>query len=244
MDDERISLVARMISEHVASPSLRHIRDPAIIGRLAREIVEATQRSGVLWIKWTGPRETVIKAAATVWLPIDDLVSFLNSLPGPRLTRTDVEQRLRAIWEEPYASYPNSAVTDVCRARYAAESAAGTEFIAIVGALAELVEHEEERLCQEREEQCRQAREAERARSLGRFNAGADIGWTSLGQPGVVFSRRNGRLFRGEQGADRRWRLSRVADTADAGKLIGTYLTRRDMTKAVEKIAYEPEPRW
>jgi hypothetical protein len=108
----------------------------------------------------------------------------------------------------------------------------------------EHVEQEEQRLRREQEARYRQAREAERTRTLGRFHAGADIGWTDVGRPGSIFSRRNGRLFRAEQGKDKRWRLYRVEGVEDGGKPIGTYLTRSDVTKAVEKIAYEPEPRW
>lgn len=244
MDDERRYIVTRKILEHVASPSLRHIRDPAIVGRLAKEIVEAVDRSGSPWTKWSGTREAVAKAAAALWIPTEDLVAFLNHLPGGRLTRTDVEQRLRALWEEPYSAYPNDELKEGCVALYAAEKAAGTEFIAIVGALGEHVEREEERLRQEREARYRQVREEERARVLGRFQAGADIGWTDIGRPGSIFSRRNGRLFRADQGKDKRWRLYRVESTEDAGKLVGTYLTRREASRALEKIAYEPEPRW
>jgi hypothetical protein len=195
VDDERRYIVARKILEHVASPSLRHIRDSTVIGRLAKEIVEAVDRSGSPWTKWTGTREAIAKAAATLWIPVEDLVDFLSSLPGGHLTRTDVQQRLRALWEEPYASYPNEELKESSVALYEKEKAAGTEFIAIVGALGEHVEREEERLRAERETRYRRAREEERARILGRFHAGADIGWTDVGRTGSIFSRRNGRLF-------------------------------------------------
>lgn len=142
------------------------------------------------------------------------------------------------------SAYPNEDLKESCLALYRAEKAAGTEFIAIVGALGEHVEREEERLRQEQEARYRQFREEEKARVLGRFHAGADIGWTDIGRRGSIFSRRNGRLFRADQDKDKRWRLYRVEGTEDTGKNIGTYLTRRDATKAVEKIAYEPEPRW
>lgn len=56
-------------------------------------------------------REEVAKSAAPCWIPMEDFRAFLNNLPGPPLTKTDVEQRLRAIWEEPYTSYPNEALS-------------------------------------------------------------------------------------------------------------------------------------
>jgi len=43
-----------------------------------------------------------LKSAALCWIPIEDLLTFLNQLPGPPLTKTDVSQRLRAFHEEPY----------------------------------------------------------------------------------------------------------------------------------------------
>jgi hypothetical protein len=56
-----------------------------------------------------------LKAAGKTWIPIEDLVAFLNGMPGPNLTKTDVAQRLRAFQDEPYADrYPNERVKDAC----------------------------------------------------------------------------------------------------------------------------------
>jgi hypothetical protein len=70
-------------------------------------------------------------------IPAEDLQAYLNRLPGPALTLTDVRQRLRALWEEPWETYPNEELKNGCHSLYAAEKAQGTEFIAIVGALIE-----------------------------------------------------------------------------------------------------------
>ena len=51
------------------------------------------------------------------------------------MTKTDVEQRLRAIWEEPHTIYPKDELRDSCLALYQAEKASGTEMRAIIGAL-------------------------------------------------------------------------------------------------------------
>ena len=109
------------------SPSLRHLRDPHSVHKLAREIVNAIDRAGSIWSKWEGEREELAKAAAPCWIPTVDLLASLNNLPGPKLTKTDVEQRLRAIWEEPYASYPKENLRDGCLALYQSEKAQGTE---------------------------------------------------------------------------------------------------------------------
>jgi hypothetical protein len=38
--------------------------------------------------------------------------------------------------------------------------------------------------------------------------------------------------------------LYRIAALEDAAVLLGTYQGRREASKALEKIAYEPEPQW
>jgi hypothetical protein len=38
--------------------------------------------------------------------------------------------------------------------------------------------------------------------------------------------------------------LSRIRDVDDKGKLVGSYGSRGDASKALAKLAYEPEPRW
>jgi len=80
-------------------------------------------------------REELAKAAAICWIPTEDLRVFLNRLPGPALTHTDVVQRLRAFWEEPWAEYPDEELKAGCLALYEREKAFGTELPAIIGAL-------------------------------------------------------------------------------------------------------------
>jgi hypothetical protein len=115
---------------------------------------------------------------------------------------------------------------------------------AIIGALQEHIEVEEDRLTREREEAYRRRQADERLRAQQRFMAGADCGWTMLDGLGGFYCRRNGRTFRTEQDKDKRWSLFRVTGPEDKGALLGTYQGRRDANKALEKIAYGPEPQW
>lgn len=244
MDSDRLYAVSSKLFEYVKSPSLRHIREPRNLQKVAQEIVQAVDRASAVWSKWDGPREQIAKAAAPCWIPTDDLRTFLNGLPGPVLTQTDVIQRLRAIWEEPWAPYPNEELKAGCSALYETEKAQGTELPAIFGAIEEYIEVEEERLRREREEAYLRRRDEEQARLQQRFLAGADCGWTPLeNQPGL-YCRRNGRTFRIIRDADKRWKLFRIASIEDAGVQIGTYLGRREANKVLEKVAYEPEPNW
>jgi hypothetical protein len=105
--------VASKLTDYVESPSLRHIRDPKNLQKLAQEIVKAVDRAGSIWGKWDGPREELAKAAAPCWIPTEDLQAFLNRLPGAALTRTDVVQRLRAFYEEPERVNDNETEWDL-----------------------------------------------------------------------------------------------------------------------------------
>jgi hypothetical protein len=119
-----------------------------------------------------------------------------------------------------------------------------TELPAIIGALQEHIELEEDRLRREREETYRRHQEEERIRLQQRFLAGADCGWTQIEKSEAFYCRRNGRAFRTARAKDRRWNLYRVTTVEDAGVLLGTYQGRREASKALEKIAYQPEPHW
>jgi len=244
METDRTRVIAGKLFEYVKSPSLRHIRDPQSIQRLAQEILKAVDRAGSVWEKWDGAREKVAKAAGPCWIPKEDLSEFLNRLPGPPLTSTDVVERQRAFYAEPYASYPNDELQAGCLAIYEAEKAQGTELTAIIGALQTYIELEEERLRNEQQIRYRRSQETERIRLQQRFLAGADSGWTKIENSKAFYCRRNGRAFRIAPTKDKRWILYRINDVADEGISLGTYQGRREATKALEKIAYEQEPRW
>jgi hypothetical protein len=240
---QRHGEVRRLLFRYLESPSLRHLKDPKQVDRLAEEIVSAVDRTHTLWSKWDAARGELLKAAARTWIPIADLVAFLNSLPGPRLTKTDVAQRLRAFQEEPYADlYPDERVKDACLALYAAELEAGTEMSAVVGALQEFADEEERRLDLEHQEKWKAAQAAQRLALERRFLSGADCKWTSLEGSKAVFMRRNGRAFRLSPTKEKRWELHRIEEPKEAGTLIGTYATRSAANKVIDKIAYEPEP--
>ena len=72
--------------------------------------------------------------------------------------------------------------------------------------------------------------------------SGADSRWIQLNKSKDFYCRRNGRTYRIGCGKDKRWKLYRVGSVDDAGVLLGTYQGRREANKALDKIAYEPEP--
>jgi hypothetical protein len=241
-EHQRQSEVRRLLYRYLESPSLRHLRDPKQVDRLAEEIVSAVDRTPPLWSKWDAARGELLKAAAKTWIPIADLVLFLNSLPGPRLTNTDVAQRLRAFQEEPYANlYPDERVKDACLAFYAAELEAGTELPAVVGALQEFADEEERRLDYEHREKWKAAQAAERLALERRFLSGADCKWTPLEGSKALFMRRNGRAFRLTPTQEKRWQLHLIEEPAHEENLLGTYATRSAANKVIDKIAYEPD---
>lgn len=178
-DDERTWAVKHLLFDYVRSPSLKHIRDTHAITKLARDIVKNLDRGNPIWGKWTEHRELVVKGAAGCWLPNADLRTFLNGMPGPVLTETDVSQRLKA-YEDELRTWPKDELKDGCQALYAAEKAEGTELPAILGRLREYVENEEVRLFEERQRAYRQSQEDNRVAQEARLLSGADCKWTQI----------------------------------------------------------------
>ena len=244
-EDYRLGAIRSLIFDYLKSPSLRHVRDPHSVAKLAKEILRTVDRPIGPWSKWDGLRDAELTAAATTWIPVEDLCRYLNTIPGDRLTQTDVAQRLRTIQDEGYGLYPHSQMQAACLARYQLERDAGTEMSAIIRDLQEYVELEEERLRQEHEQSWKQARAEEREALRQRLLAGVDCKWTSLTRSSEVFCRMNGRLFRLAQDKDKRWTLCRIESLQDdKGAVLGIYATRGEAAKIVAKIAYQPEPRW
>ncbi len=245
-EDERVWAVKELLFDYVKSPSLRHIRDPHSLNRLAQEIVRQIDRGNSIWRKWDGQREIVLKSALGCWIPIEDMRDFLNRMPGPALTTTDVAQRQRAFEDEEYYAYPKDELQAGCLALYEREKDEGTELPAIIGLLQDHVEREEERLRVEQEERYRQQREQDRIAREERLLSGADCGWTQLRNSPNLYCRSNGRTYRLSPTKDKMWHLFRVDSTSDEeeGVQLGKYQRRGDATKAVAKIAYQPEPKW
>lgn len=243
-DPERIQEVRRLIFDYVRSPSLRHLRDPHSIDDIAKRIVASIDRQPSVWRKWEGEREALLRTASCTWAPVEDLRAFLNSMPGPPLTLTDVTQRLRAMHEEPYSNFPDEDLRTDCLALYEREKADGTELPAILGALQDFAAEEGERRRQARLDSHRRLQAEARQALEQRFLAGADCKWTTIGAGKDLYTRINGRAYRLSPTPDKRWRLQRIERVEDVGAQIGVYGSRGDVTKALAKLAYEPEPRW
>lgn len=195
-----------------------------------------------IWRKWDDQRELLVKSAVGCWIPFEDLRDFLNELPGPLLTTTDVAQRMRAFEDEDYSSYPKEVLQSGCLAIYEREKAEGTDLPAIVGLLRDHVENEEERLRIEQKEQYERAREEERIAQEQRLLSGADCKWTQLAKSPEWHCRMNGRLYRLSSAKDKTWNLHRTSSVnGPVGTLIGKYASRRDASKIVAQVAYLPE---
>lgn len=245
-EDQRLWTVKQLLFDYVASPSLRHIRDPRSVLRLAQEIVRQLDRGNSAWRKWDAQRELLLKSSVGCWIPVEDMRDFLNQMPGPPLTTTDVSQRLKAFEDEQFYNYPDEELQTGCLALYEKEKIEGTELPAIIGLLREHVEREEDRLRDERRQRYEEAREQDRIKREQRLLSGADCGWTQVRKSLHWYCRANGRTYRLSPTKDKRWNLYRVQSTSDdeTGGLIGTYRGRADATKVVTEMAYKPEPRW
>jgi hypothetical protein len=244
-DNERTWAVKRLLFEFVKSPSLKHIRDEHSINKLAHDIVQRLDRGSPIWTKWNQHREQVVKGAVGCWVPISDLRKFLNGMPGPSLTETDVAQRLRA-FEEELSEYPNDELKDACLALYKAEQNEGTELPAIVGRLREFIESEAARLYEERQIAWRNAQAEAQLAQEQRLLSGADCKWTQIRGSRHWYYRLNGRTYRFSPLEDRTWQLFRVGqvDDSEKGTILGRYRGRGEATKAISEMAYKPEPRY
>jgi hypothetical protein len=242
--DQRTSTVHRILSDYVRSPSLRHIRDPRSLAKLCEEIVTTLDQRASVWRKWHGERDTVLSSALDCWIPNDDLLEFLNSLPGQPLTSTDLEQRMRHLIEVEYISSPEPELRAECLEIYEAEKAAGTEMPAIIGKLSDYVGSQWQRLRDERrradEKRLEEARLAREARLLSY----ADCPWTQIKGSKFFYCRKNGRVFQLKPNSDKTWNLYQVStvDDNEAGAMIGRYRSRADASKVVVKAAYSHTP--
>ncbi len=237
-DDFRIRIVREALDRHVASPSLDHMRDAAMLDRLAAEIVAELFRGHPIWRKWDVTRETFLRRAIPCWIPIEDLTAFLNEIEGPILTTTDVQSRMDAMCEDRFETYPSPSRKDFCLAIYNEEKARGTELAAIVQFITDRCAEEEMRDYDERRE--RRKRElAEAAAELeARFLSGADCKWTPVkGQEGL-YCRVNGRAFRLTKDEQQKHLLHRITHLNESGALIGRYASRADASRALDAVAY------
>lgn len=241
-EDDRLEAIKHLLFNYVRSPSLRHIRDPHAIIVLANEIMRVVNGRNSIWLKWDEQREKLVKSAMGCWLPLDDLRDFLNGLPGPVLTTTDVTQRMQAFEDEDYFSYRKEELQPSCLTIYKHEKADGTELPAIIGLLREHVEREEERLRHEQRAQYERSRDKERIAREQRLLSGADCNWTQLAKSLDWHCRMNNRLYRLSPTKDKMWSLHRVHSIeGPAGSPIGKYKNRRDASKVVAQAAYHPD---
>jgi len=247
-DDERIANVKNLLGDYVRSPSLRHIRDPYSLDRLAKEVVRRVDRGNSIWRKWIGQRDAFLKSTLFLWIPIQDVRDFLNGMPGPPLTKTDVAQRLIALEEEGHGfASPNPDLQAECLAMYEKEKAEGTEMAAIVALLRDHVEMFYVHVSEAQREQERRQREEARVAREQRLLSGADCPWTQVQGSKHKYCRVNGRTYRLSPTEDKKWTLCRVNSVADyeAGSSpLGRYQRREDATKAIEKLAYQPDLKW
>lgn len=158
-----------------------------------------------------------MESATACWIPIGDLQDHLNRMEGPKLSFSDVQQRLKAFADERYSEYPRDELQEGCLAVYEAEKALDTEMPAMVGVLRNHIEKEEERLRHEQDARFRQLSEAEAAAAEQRLISGADCRWTPQKETEDVFCRVNGRLFRLTITSDKRVELYR-SENLEAGK--------------------------
>jgi hypothetical protein len=245
-EDTRPYDIKRLLFMH-SRPVLKYDGEQQIRD-LTNAIMKIADGSDSPWTKWGELRESIARRVAEVWVPMDDLREALNGLRGPKLTVTDVEQRIRAIREEPYSGGgPREEAKDRCLAAYAAERANGTEFIAILGFIEEWMYGEEEGLRLRDEERNRARIQQNKRNAEARLRSGADCPWTAADGVAEQHCRKNYRLFRlkvlsAAHPLEPKFEVLRVKSLEDRrGTRIGQYRTRTDASKAVVDVAFKDE---
>jgi hypothetical protein len=114
-DETRIELRLAEIDKHVLGRLPPAIDTSRLAARLTIEIDGSIVRRYASDIE--RDRESYTEVCR---IPAEDLLIFLNRLPGPALKHTDVVQRLRA---EPWAVYPNEELKAGCLVLYENEKA-------------------------------------------------------------------------------------------------------------------------
>ena len=236
--ESRQDKVSRLLFDYLKSPSLKHIRDPYQVRKLANDIVSALERGNPIWRKWNQAREELARAAIPCWIPVEKLAHYLNQMDGPALTTTDVSQRLEAMSLEDYSPYPDERLKDGCLALFERENSQGTELPAIVGVLNEFVDGERARLDAERAAAYRARQDEERRALEQRFHSGADCKWTSLEKSKEVYCRVNGRAYRLSPTSDGMWLLHRIDGAGEPLDMVGRYRGRKEATAAVQKVVF------
>lgn len=236
--ESRQDKVSRLLFDYLKSPSLKHIRDPYQVRKLANDIVSALERGNPIWRKWNQAREELARAAIPCWIPVEKLAQHLNQMDGPALTTTDVSQRLEAMSLEDYSPYPDDRLKDGCLALFERENSQGTELPAIVGVLNEFVDSERTRFDAEHAAAYRARQDEERRALEQRFHSGADCKWTSLEKSKEVYCRANGRAYRLSPTADGMWLLHQIDEAGEPLDIVGRYRGRKEATATVQKVAF------
>jgi hypothetical protein len=244
-DDERAYQIRTLLWQHT-HPTLRRMGHEQI-AKLAEQIMQIATDRG-LWTKWSGDRETLAKRAAEIWIPLEDLREALNALPGPALTKVDVEQRIRDFQEQPYSGpYPRREIEAEALAVFAEEKARGTEFVAILGYMEEWYWGAEERLRQKAAQERRERIAVDKRRAEARLRNGADCPWTAATGIADLHCCKNGRLYRlrplpTTTKHEPAFEVLRVDDLeAKRGRPVGRYRTRGEASTAVAKVAYQED---
>ncbi|NIJ39518.1 hypothetical protein FHR22_004268 [Sphingopyxis panaciterrae] len=238
--NSRTDMVSQMLFDYLKSPSLKHIRDPYQVRKLATDIVSRLDRANPLWQKWDPAREELARATVPSWIPVEALTEHLNAMGGPPLTLTDVRQRMAAMELETYASYPDERLKDACLEHFVHQTHLGTEIPAIIGLLSEFVESEQARLKDEHMAAYRTRQEEERLALEQRFHSGADCKRTPIAKSKEVYCRANGRTYRLSPTPDGMWLLHRIKDVGES-ELVGRYRGRREASATLQKVAFTPE---
>lgn len=223
--DENIHQVTNLIMRRFTAGHLAHTNG---VQYLAHDIVRYFDGAYSVWAKWSIDRTKLLDGSKTFSIPVEELQEALNALPGPSLTATDVEQRLKLLLDEPFVDQPREDLRDDLRAIFSAEKAKGTEFVAIVGAIQDFLDKVQQLEYAEYNERQKCEQQTARLAREQILRSGVDCDWLRPWERQDVFLRHAGRLFRLRKIGNLDWELSEIPgrDRVDEGECVGRFKGR------------------
>lgn len=216
-DDRRIEIVAKILADKYYQA---HFNAPHSMAR----IILAALDERALVAKWEGARQKFLEEhdVSECWIPQQDVVDYLNKLPGKPVTVADLRAFLVEVYE--YHNKPDHDDQVDCLRVYSREKEAGTDLSGIVKAIQDEVltpAYEKEAEEHEREKQARDEALVESGSEFGfinRFTTGLE---TPVGKYGYRakdwYGRFGGQLYRLVHVGNKQYRLLSIKKLGDEG---------------------------
>jgi hypothetical protein len=199
MNSDHLHIIEQIIYNYKQSTRWHDFK----ASELARKIMAALNKGQ----KWDSERRIAASTGRECWIPTEDLVAYLNSLPGPPITEGDLMALPLPRWDEPIPE-----ARDECLRVYYREKQAGTAW----GAMMEIIQNEA--VLPAFDKQHSEQRRLRREGALRRIRSGEEVyGFIEVPDQRDWYSRHDGQLFRLQKLSRDQYALFSVSDLGEEG---------------------------